>query len=136
MAAAGQNSRGKSLFEIPEKLRIAAMRGDHAEPPGGWLDHADPGPRETADVDCDTARLREELLAAAHAHDQRVDATQNGVDARQPADFFLFFDMFQRERDIARHLAEERHFLFVEEAGFGGVEGKYADRAARNEQRK
>ena len=48
--------------------------------------HTDQGHAEAAFNHRDAARLPEQLVAIAHAHDQRVDAAQHGVDAVEEGD--------------------------------------------------
>ena len=47
----------------------------------------------------------------------------------------LLLEVIDRERDVARQLAQQLHLLVVEEPGLVGVQGKHADRFVGNQQR-
>ena len=53
------------------------------------INYAEPGELEFPGPDRDAARLAEKLVPVAHADDERVDAAQHRIDAREAEDFFL-----------------------------------------------
>ena len=77
-------------------ISFRACRGDRLDLHRAAVDDAYPGHLELTLLDRDQAGFPEELIAIAHTHDERVDAAQNRVHARQPPDLFSSFSPCSR----------------------------------------
>src|SRR6266700_5339233 len=66
---------------IVEEAAYLAVPRDRLHPHGFAVDHAHPGHAELSGPHGDAARIAEQLIPAAHAHDSRVDSAQHRVDA-------------------------------------------------------
>src|SRR4029079_2371850 len=79
------------------QLQIVApdsMRCNKLEPLRFPADGSTPGEAKASMLNCDAARLAEKLFSIAHAHDERIDAAQDGVNAIEagnPAFVLLLF---------------------------------------------
>jgi hypothetical protein len=59
-------------------VSVIAKTGGDPDHRAVWGDHANPRHTECTHLDRDPARLPEQLVAVAHAHDERTDAALHG----------------------------------------------------------